>query len=97
MINKNNELEIINELEKFVSFETGKITNSILNNVDIKSNFFDSRLIYFGNEYEYGKSFKEVYGKLGIYLFFINCEVSMSKDEVFNYNEYATGGKTKDY
>lgn len=92
-----NELTIVDELDKFIKYETKVICDSLLNEMFSCSDFFDSMYIYNGNNYEHGNSFTELKSKFGIYFFFINENIELSYKEIFEFNECASGGKFKRY
>jgi len=98
-MNKENDIEktIINSLADFIDFETNIICSSLLDEKFNDCSFFQNMYIYYGKNYEHGKSFAELKGKFGIYLFFINDGINLSYKEVFDFNDCASGAKFKDY
>ena len=96
-MNDYNEFYINDVLDEFINYETSIICNSLLNDEFINSSFFESMYIIYGKDYLVDNSFNGLKGKLGIYLFFITDNISLTYENVLKFNEYGSGGKFKAY
>lgn len=91
----------IKELDKvisdFVKNEVEYIQNYVDNKNNIESKMFSKGYTFYGMDYQNNKGYKQVKGKYGIYIIYLNEHLFLDRGVVFNFNESAKGGKFKEY
>lgn len=85
----------VEEISKYLSDFLDNEINFITNNNS--SNFFNEKYILYGKDYGDNNGFRELWGKKGIYMFFLDENVDLDYTSVKNFNDCASGGKFKEY
>lgn len=80
-------------IEVFIKDKINYIQNYLNTNVYSNDDFFSNAFISYGKDYIDGISFKDGWGKNGIYIIFMDTDVYLDYNAVYNFNECATGGK----
>lgn len=89
--------ELNDNICSFVKDKIKYIQNYLVSNKYINDDFFSDVFIFYGKDYSENAGFRDVWGKEGIYIFYINEDIYLDKKAVFDFNEHANGAKFKNY
>lgn len=85
----------VNEVDRiitnFIESELNYILSCVQGNTDIQSEFFSEPYVLFGKDFQYETGFTELKGRFGIYIFYICENMSLSYDDVSNFNKINKG------